>query len=342
MRKIIILLVNFLLFTSVWAQSPQKISYQAVIRDTNSKLIINQPIGLRISILKGSITGIEVYAETLTPNTNSNGLVSIEFGGQTGFDTINWQNGVYFIKTETDPTGGTNYTITGTSQLLSVPYALYAKTAGNGFSGNYNDLTNKPTTNGSETKISAGTNVSVTGIGTTESPYVINSTGSNNSSSHYIGELFQGGIIVSVWKKDGIEHGLIASPTDISSGISWSNITTTAVGATAQSSNNGEANSNAIITQAGHTASAAKLCDDFTSDGFADWYLPSFWELSQCFTSAYIVNNVLGETNGFKSEWYWSSTESGSSYAHGIHFTTGGDDTPNKANVQKVRAVRRF
>ncbi|NCA80494.1 MAG: hypothetical protein EOM76_09990, partial [Sphingobacteriia bacterium] len=70
-----------------------------------------------------------VYVETQTPTTNANGLVSIEIGGGAGFDAIDWANGIYFIKTETDPVGGTNYTITGTSQLLSVPYALHAKTA---------------------------------------------------------------------------------------------------------------------------------------------------------------------------------------------------------------------
>jgi len=69
----------------------------------------------------------------------------LEIGGGSGFDAIQWGNGLHFIKTETDPAGGTDYKISGTSQLLSVPYALYAKTAANGFSGNYNDLTNKPT-----------------------------------------------------------------------------------------------------------------------------------------------------------------------------------------------------
>jgi uncharacterized protein (TIGR02145 family) len=79
--------------------------------------------------LQGTIDGTEVYVETQTPVTNANGMITIEIGGEAGFDTINWAEGPYFIKTGTDPTGGTSYTITGTSQLLSVPYALYAKTA---------------------------------------------------------------------------------------------------------------------------------------------------------------------------------------------------------------------
>jgi hypothetical protein len=114
------------------AQAPQKISYQAVIRDAANNLVTNHAIGMKISILQGSATGTAVYTETQTPNTNANGLVSIEIGTGTGFDAINWAAGPFFIKTETDPAGGTSYSITGTSQLLSAPYALYAVKAANG------------------------------------------------------------------------------------------------------------------------------------------------------------------------------------------------------------------
>ncbi|MCL2289981.1 MAG: collagen-like protein, partial [Bacteroidetes bacterium] len=107
-------------------------SYQAVIRNSSDQLVKNQQVGMRISILKGST---EIYSETQTPTTNANGLVTIEIGGGSGFNTINWDDGIYFIKTETDPTGGTNYTITGTSQLLSVPYALFAKASGSSLPG---------------------------------------------------------------------------------------------------------------------------------------------------------------------------------------------------------------
>jgi hypothetical protein len=117
----------------IWAQSPEKISYQSVIRNSNNELVANQSVGMKISILRDSISGVDMYVETHTTSTNTNGLVSIEIGNgtvQSGeFATIDWGNGTYFIKTETDPTGGSAYTITGTSQLLSVPYALHAKTA---------------------------------------------------------------------------------------------------------------------------------------------------------------------------------------------------------------------
>jgi uncharacterized protein (TIGR02145 family) len=118
-----------------FAQSPQKMSYQAVIRNASGELVKSSPIGMKISILQGSATGTPIYVETQTPTTNANGLVTIEIGGATPvsgtFAGIDWSTGTYFIKTETDPTGGTSYSITGTSQILSVPYALYAKNSEN-------------------------------------------------------------------------------------------------------------------------------------------------------------------------------------------------------------------
>ncbi|MGG7439639.1 beta strand repeat-containing protein [Chryseobacterium arthrosphaerae] len=117
------------------SQAPEKMSYQAVIRNGSGQLLGNQSIAVRVSILQGSPAGAEIYAERLTGNTNANGLVSLEIGTGTvitgTFASINWPAGSYYLKTETDPAGGTNYTITGTSQLLSVPYAMYAKSAGN-------------------------------------------------------------------------------------------------------------------------------------------------------------------------------------------------------------------
>jgi len=131
MKKLVAILVAIVINVTLWAQSPDKMSYQAVIRNSSNQLITNTQVGMKISILKGlPPTYTAVYWEIQTPTTNANGLVSIEIGGTySGFDTIHWSNGPYFIKTETDPNGGTNYTITGESELLSVPYALHSKTA---------------------------------------------------------------------------------------------------------------------------------------------------------------------------------------------------------------------
>jgi hypothetical protein len=132
MKRLYTIIVAVLLSATSFAQVPEKMSYQAVVRDAAGELVSDQSLGMRISILQTTTTGTAVYVETHSPSSNTNGLVSIEIGmGTTSgdFSTIDWSNGPYFIKTETDPTGGSNYTISGTSQLMSVPFALHAKVA---------------------------------------------------------------------------------------------------------------------------------------------------------------------------------------------------------------------
>lgn len=135
MKKIFILAVFSLIISAItFAQVPQKMSYQAVVRGSNNNLVTNSEISVRISILQGNAEGTVVYSETHSATTNANGLVTIEIGDGTSsddFSAINWANGPFFVKTETDVTGGNNYDIIGVSQLLSVPYAMYAQTAGN-------------------------------------------------------------------------------------------------------------------------------------------------------------------------------------------------------------------
>lgn len=132
-----LLVMNFV--SQVQAQAPNKMSYQAVIRNNANDLVTNSQIGMQVSILQGSANGTAVYVETQTPTTNGNGLVSIEIGSGAvvsgSLASINWANGPFFIKTETALEAPfNNYTITGTSELLSVPYALYA---GNVPTGNH-------------------------------------------------------------------------------------------------------------------------------------------------------------------------------------------------------------
>ena len=133
MKKITTLVSAIILSASLWAQAPQKFSYQAVIRGENNILVSDKIVGVKISILQGSEFGASVYVETHTPTTNVNGLASLSIG--TGskvfgeFSKIDWSKGPYFLKTETDPTGGIKYDLITTSQLLSVPYALYAGNA---------------------------------------------------------------------------------------------------------------------------------------------------------------------------------------------------------------------
>ena len=132
MKKFLYSLALVCLVGNILAQAPQKFSYQAVVRNSTNQLVSNGSVGVKISIVQTSETGTVVYQELFNPNpvTNANGLVTLQVGGGIPligtFAGINWANGPFYIKSEFDPTGGTNYTLTGTTQLLSVPYALFA------------------------------------------------------------------------------------------------------------------------------------------------------------------------------------------------------------------------
>ncbi|MBK0368814.1 hypothetical protein [Flavobacterium agrisoli] len=128
-----LLILLFALAPKLVAQSPEKMSYQAIVRAQDNSLVVSSKIGMKISVLQGSTSGIIVYQETHFKTTNSNGLVSLEIGTGsviTGdFSKIAWEKGPYFIETQVDVKGGSSYNIIGSTQLLSVPYALHAKTA---------------------------------------------------------------------------------------------------------------------------------------------------------------------------------------------------------------------
>jgi len=442
MKKIIAICAAILMVTSVFAQAPEKMSYQAVIRDNLNALVMNSAVGMRISILQGSANGTAVYVETQNPTSNANGLVSVEIGGgivvSGNFATIDWANGPFFIQTETDPTGGISYSIIGTSQLLSVPYALYAKTSGSSIPGPQGPAGNDgaPGATGATgpqgpagndgAQGPAGANgadgaqgpIGLTGAtgpqgpagndgaqgpaGNDGAPGATGATGPQGPAgadgaqgpqgpagndgatgaqgpqgpagndgaqgpagpqgpigltgatgpqgpagpqgpgfTHYIGELFGGGIVVAVWKESGVEKGLIASLTDVSASAKYSSITGTLIGATAQSPIDGQANTTAIVAQ-GDNSGAAYLCANYSSGGFSDWYLPAAWELNQCYNAAFVVNTILGATNGFQFAYYWSSTEASGTNGWYQSFDTGYPYGANKSSTFRVRAVRRF
>ena len=132
--KYIYTLLLFLTFSlSIFAQTPEKMSYQAIIRTSDNALVVDSNVSLRILIRQDATNGTIVYEENHAVNTNSNGLITLEIGTgntvQGNFSNIAWEQGTHFVETQVDPTGGLNYSIVGVSQLLSVPYALHAKTA---------------------------------------------------------------------------------------------------------------------------------------------------------------------------------------------------------------------
>lgn len=122
-------------------QTPQQMSYQFIVRDGSGTLISESTVGIRISMLQGSETGPSVYTETHNIETNINGGGSLKVGlgnvVEGDFSHINWSQGPFFIQTETDPNGGVDYSVFGVSQILSVPYALYAE---NGYFYKIGDL----------------------------------------------------------------------------------------------------------------------------------------------------------------------------------------------------------
>ena len=148
MKNILLLFFAFILVGSTAAQAPQAFKYQAVARDNSGNTIANQSIGFRISILQNSPSGTAVYTETHTIASNDFGLVNMEIGTGTivsgVFSTINWGTASYFVKVEMDVAGGANYLLMGTSQLLSVPYALHAETANNVANDQVNDADADP------------------------------------------------------------------------------------------------------------------------------------------------------------------------------------------------------
>jgi hypothetical protein len=175
-KTILLITVLLSLFTATYSQVPQSVHYQAVVRDNTGAPVTNQSVSLKITILQESESGPAVYIETHSPVTNAFGIVNIEIGSGTvvygSFSSINWGTSEYFVKTDIDVTGGTNYLSMGTSQLVSVPYALYALksltteqqnnyTAGTGI-----DITNNVITNTAPDQtltLYPGTGISVTG-----------------------------------------------------------------------------------------------------------------------------------------------------------------------------------
>jgi len=339
MKKLIFIILSVITIASVKAQSPQAFSYYATVRNDAGNPITLRAVSFQFSILRDSATGVMVYQEQHNVTTDQFGAVSLEIGRGTviygTFASINWGGRKHFLNVGLDTLGGTFYTDMGTSQFLSVPYSLWATKAGNVFSGDYNDLTNKPIVDGSESKITGGDNIIVSGGGTNIDPYII------SERVHYVGESYGGGIVFYVY--DNGRHGLIAATKDQDLGIEWYNGTRRYTNTTGDGVNAGEMNTTLIIALQTNDNPvgnfAAKVCADYSVnvDGvtYGDWYLPSRFELALLF----IQQDFIG---GFDSEYYWSSTEFSSVSAWSQNFMTGVQYNLSKNIPYGVRAIRKF
>jgi len=371
MKKVFTFLAAVLLTATGWAQSPEKMSYQAVIRDASDNLITDTQVGMQVSILQGTADGAAVYVETQEPTTNANGLVSIEIGSSDAtvvsgdFTTIDWSTGIYFIKTETDLNGGSSYTITGTSQLLSVPYALHAKSAET-VSGGITET--DPVYSGSQAANITATDITNLGnlSGENTGDQDISGIATNTQAikdtalqiradiptvtTYSVGDFAQGGIVF--WVDETGQYGLVCAKEDQNggSGIQWYNGSWTDTEAHGDGVYAGEMNTMLIIANQGSNSNeyAAGVCANYTAveSGvtYGDWYLPSKEELNLMYQNKATIDATATSNggSGFASAYYWSSTETSNNFAWYQYFVISYPDYTSKVNSYYVRAVRAF
>ena len=338
MRKFLPLLVFLIGSYVAFGQTPEKMSYQAIVRDANNTLLVDKLVGIQVSILQNSEIGSEVYVETHSVVTNMNGLVALEIGtGVTSYDfsSINWANGPYFVKVETDPNGADNYSISGVSQLMSVPFALYAKASGNGITSDQADAIVANTAKTGITSDQADAilaNTAKTGITSDQSDAIVANTakislpsGGNEGdvlkivSGEYVwvGETtYQintfyselGGYVIDI-NSNGT-HGVVVAMQDQGFG-NWYDST------------------NKINDPGNHDSDGAK---------FRDWRLPSKRELNLIYL-VYLNSNPISLLNTT----YWSSFEFNylKAWCHAIS-TNAQYYSSKYGSTFEIRAVRSF
>ena len=267
MKDFRLLLSVFLLFGGLFqavgqqgtSAIPNKFNYQTVVRDTSGHLVINQPVGMRLTLQRGPQMN-NLYTETHQVTTNSSGLLTTTIGTgqpiQGSMDSIDWSLGNVFVKTEIDMASGSNYSLVSSRELLSVPYAMHARSA------------NVPGLPGPQGP---------------QGPRGIpgeNAQGSNQieccGQGLYIGKYHQGGLIFCL--DSTRQHGLVVYPT-VTSGSNlnrWSYSNCPIV--TSITCGSGMQNTINIVSQCSDTMNFAIFCSNFVFDGYSDWYLPSLQE----------------------------------------------------------------
>jgi hypothetical protein len=371
--KIFHTLLLFLFYcVSILAQTPEKMSYQAVLRDASNTLLTNQQVGIQISILQTTITGSAVYTETQTATATANisGLVSLEIGSGTSsdFSCIDWSAGLFFIKTATDARGDSNYSIIGTTELRSVPYALYAKTARNDVlkENTANKSTNVVKDAASDVKFPSVKSVK-TYLDAGQADVDANETASIRSDTTLqgyidaleariaalepqpaatVGDLRAGGVVFWVDPTDNT-HGLVCALEDYQSTVAWGCSETdlpsvpnvpynggNPLGAGAEIGD-GEPNTTGVLADC-PSALAALAARSYGPE----WFLPSINELKEMYRNKATLEAVSGVV-GFSS-YYWSSTESDNVNALVQDFANGVQYYDDKGYPDNVRAVRAF
>ena len=373
MKKILLVLLCLPLL--IMAQAPQGFTYQGVATDNNGSELQNQNIAIKASLLSSSASGTTVWQETHTTTTDTFGLFSVVIGEGTTtnsgssatFQEIDWGAASHFMKVEIDVNGGSNYIHVGTSQMMSVPYALYAENVHNlnmdsilgavydsisSSTINYNiDSLSQVVTSldslfnslfgctdstacnySSLASVDDGSCTGIIGCTDSSAPNYDPSATCDDGSCLEIGDIYQSGIIFYL---DGNGGGLISAPSDQSSGNQWGCVGTL-IGT---NSGMGAGSQNTIDIELGCNtpATAADICANLTLGGYSDWFLPSKDELNEMYLNKATIGGF-----GYNSS-YWSSTEDYDLVAWVQSF---GNGTPNnqqhKDLMYPVRAIRTF
>jgi hypothetical protein len=332
MKNAVFTFLLFFLFNfSATAQAPQAFKYQAVVRNATGQVLANQSVGLKIDLVQNDI----VYSETHTATTNAFGLVNLNVGrgavqfGQ--FDTIHWEQHPVNIKISLDAAGGSNYEVMGASELLSVPYALYAsKGSSLPADASKGDLLYYDGT--AWQRLPAGATGATLTINADGKPYW------NTPSAPLDNPLevtLTNGEVIYV-------SPVINGPALVEWGGFGTNITNLPNFPTFSASltdYNGESNTNAIVAQLGVNGGrpyAAKVCADLVAYGFDDWYLPAAGELYEI----YLKHGRDGSgliTVGY----HWTSTEIGSNFAWNRLMNYDYQPGELKNNRTQCRCVRK-
>lgn len=306
MKKKYVCILVLLFSCMVFSQSPEKMSYQAIVRNSNNELVQDASIGIQISIIKQSANGNAIYAETHIVNTNNNGLITIQIGTGsqiTGvFSDIEWGSDSYYIKSEIDIEGGDNYTISGTSELLSVPYALHAKEAENIITYEIGDFAHGGV---------------VFWLDETGQHGLVCSKVNQSNSIRW----FPGAFVSSRARGDGLYAGKANSLLIMSKYIN--------------NDDNDDSFAASLCMDLGVVENNLL---------YGDWYLPSAFELRLLSLNIDTINDTLIDNGGevFTNSFYWSSSEENSSKAFIINIFNSQESSVLKSSQNYVRAIRSF
>lgn len=339
MNKLIFILVALVCMklSEVVAQSPASFRYQAALQNSTGEPMANKKVSFMVTILKSAMAKQRVYAEFHLANTDEFGMVSLQIGKGNpvfkSFQDINWGSDDHFLKIEIDESAGTQFKLLNEVQLLSVPYAIHARTADNVDDADA-DPTNELQTLSIEEQlltISNGNTITLPDDNDSQTLSVdgnqLTISNGNTVTLPSAGNEAPDPTMPVPIKFRG--KNIYVHPTDNAEEIIFAPFGATA----ADSDHDGAANTAALVQAHGDGTYAAKLCDDLQAYGYDDWYLPSRAELDAVFKQNYLITD-------YSLDEYWTSTELTTNMAWQINFSSGIPGEATKNQSRKCRCVR--